>query len=261
MPPSPPLPLNAWLRYDVIRRELARLDAPERGGPLRTVLEVGPGQGAVGARLAARYDYTGVDIDPASLATARARLAALGRGRLLEGELDAVLPAGSTYDLVCAFEVLEHLPDDAAALAGWVGRVRPGGHLMLSVPAFPDRYGPFDALVGHWRRYQPAGLAALLRAAGLVEVETTVYGAGLGVALETARNVVARRRGVAADARAPVIRDAAEMASRTAGSGRLLQPPAALGLATQAATAPFRRLQRRFPHHGTGLVATARHPG
>ena len=49
-------------------------------------------------------------------------MAAAG-GAVLHGDHTAV-PAGSSYDLVCAFEVLEHIEDDAAALADWV-RLRP----------------------------------------------------------------------------------------------------------------------------------------
>jgi len=45
------------------------------------------------------------------------------------------------YDMVCAFEVLEHLKRDEAALRDWITLVRPGGHLVLSVPAGPERFG------------------------------------------------------------------------------------------------------------------------
>ena len=256
---QPALPLNAWLRWDLVRRMVP--------AGARTVLEVGCGQGAVGARLAEGRDYLGVEPDGTSFATAQARI---GAGRVRNGMVDDVVEPGRTFDLVCAFEVLEHLEDDADALAGWTARVAPGGWLMLSTPAFQDRYGPFDRVVGHYRRYELDGMRRLLEGAGLVDVEVVAYGAGLGEALEAARNVVGRKRlkagalsaaghsGIATGTTtAPT---AEEMAALTAGSGRLMQPPAALALATQAATAPFRLVQRRFPARGTGLVARGRKP-
>ena len=68
MTPSPPLTLSAWLRYDLIERALAGLPAIE------SVLEIGAGEGALGTRLAARYDYTGVEPDPLACAKARRRM-------------------------------------------------------------------------------------------------------------------------------------------------------------------------------------------
>lgn len=256
---QPALPLNAWLRWDLVRRMLP--------AQARSVLEVGCGQGAVGARLAANHDYLGVEPDGTSFATASARIGAL---KVRNGMVEDVVEPGRTFDLVCAFEVLEHLEDDADAVAQWVTRVRPGGWLMLSTPAFQARYGPFDKIVGHYRRYELDAMKALLEGAGLVDVEVVAYGAGLGEVLESVRNVVGRRRlaaggdvgaghsGVATGTVTPPT--AEEMAAMTAGSGRLMQPPAALALATQAVTAPFRQVQRRFPTRGTGLVARARKP-
>jgi len=253
----PALAPNAWLRYDVVARLLPS-DA-------RTVLEIGCGQGAVGTRIAAERDYLGVEPDPTSYAAARARIDALGRGEVRNGRVEDVVEAGRQFDLVCAFEVIEHLEDDVAALAEWVGRVKPGGSIMLSTPAFQERYGAWDAIVGHYRRYEPAGFAELLRGAGLVDPQVVVYGAGLGEVLETGRNLIGKRRlgkaGTAMPAQSADGQvDAESMAELTSGSGRLLQPPAAAGLAVQAATAPFRALQRRFPTRGTGLVAPARKP-
>ena len=249
----PALSPNAWLRYDLIRRHLVRLS---RSGELRTVLEVGMGQGAVAVRLAERLDYTGVELDTVSLGIARERLAVGGRGVALGGMLDDVLDPGARFDLVCAFEVLEHIEDDAAALHEWVARVRPGGYVLLSVPAFAERFAAADEMAGHFRRYSPDGLAGRLTGAGLTDVDIQVYGGPLGLVLEAGRNAYARRqkRVHGTDWHG------ATVAERTAGSGRVLQPPAALGVLTQAGTAPFRLLNRSLPGRGTGLVALARKP-
>lgn len=238
-----PLTPNAWLRYDLIGRMV-----PDG---VTDVLEVGCGQGALGARLAQRYRYLGVEPDPQSYAVARQRVARAGAGEVRNGGADTA-PAAA-FDLVCAFEVLEHIDDDAAALAEWSTRLRPGGWLLLSVPAHQSRYGPADELVGHFRRYDPAALDALLRRCGYADVTLRHYGMPLGYALEVVRNAVGRRR-LASRADTTV-------AERTAASGRLLQPSGTRGVVTRWGTAPFRAAQRAFPGTGPGLVARARLSG
>ncbi|MCA5892772.1 class I SAM-dependent methyltransferase [Isoptericola sp. NEAU-Y5] len=237
----PPLTLYGSLRWDVVERLLPA--APGR------VLEVGCGQGAVAVRLAARAaSYTGVELDVESARTAEARLASAGvPGAVVHGPLDS-LPDAEHFDLVCAFEVIEHIEDDAAALAEWVARLRPGGTVVVSTPAWQSRFGPMDTAVGHFRRYDPPALDRLLRDAGLVDVGQRLYGMPLGYALEAVRNQLAARR--------PGLREEGSTAERTARSGRLFQPATATqGRLVSAATWPFRRCQRAFPDTGTGLVA------
>ena len=116
--------------------------------------------GAIGARLASRYRYTAVELDPEAAAIAHRRIAPLG-GTVLCGD-ESLLPSGESFDLVCAFEVLEHIENDRAALLTWRNRVREGGWLLLSVPAHQCRFGPHDRLVGHFRRYDREGMNELL---------------------------------------------------------------------------------------------------
>ena len=236
-----PLAPNAWLRYDAVSRMLPV--------GVRDVLEVGCGQGALGVRLAQRYQYLGLEPDPASWAVAQRRISAAGRGEVRNIPVEELGP--EQFDLVCAFEVLEHLEDDTAAVRRWTSRVRPGGWLMMSVPAHQGRYGPWDELVGHFRRYDPEGMTALLASCGLTDIEVRQYGFPLGYPLEAARNLIGRRRLAAAPT--------GSVAERTAASGRLLQPASrARGAATRYGTAPFRLLQRGFTGTGTGLVVRAR---
>jgi len=239
----PPLAPNASLRWDVVRRQVAVIHP-------RTVLEVGCGQGAVGARLARVAEYVGVEPDLASYRAARDRLATVG-GEVRHGTSSAV-PPGARYDLVCAFEVLEHIEDDKGALSEWVRLVRPGGHLMVSVPAWQQRFSEWDELVGHVRRYSPEELTDRLGDAGLIETTVTLYGWPLGHLLEAGRNRIAARRMSAVSE--------ASFEVRTASSGRLLQPTALAGLAVRAGIAPFGLLQRLRPDSGTGIVAVGRRP-
>lgn len=241
---APPLTMNGWLRWDVIQRILDDLDGVE------TVLEIGAGLGAAAVRLAERYEYVGVERDSTSFAVAQSRLARLGRGTILLGD-PSVVDAERRFDVVGAFEVLEHVHDDRAAIAEWASRLRPGGHLLLSAPAWRHRWGPHDEAAGHIRRYDRDDLVEVLEGKGLEEVRVLTYGFPLGYLLEPAWDFFARRR------------PARGLEQRTAESGRWFQPRDALGPLTHAASLPFRLAQRPFvaTDLGTGLVAVARRPG
>ena len=237
-----PLAPNAWLRYDVVQRML-----PPDG--ITDVLEIGCGQGAFGARLARRYRYLGVEPDKTSWAVAQRRITAVSSGEVRNVAVETLRT--ERFDLVCAFEVLEHIEDDAAAVKDWASRLRPGGWLLLSVPADQRRYGPWDELVGHFRRYDPEAMTDLLASCGFGEIKVRYYGFPLGYALEAGRNLIGRRRLTPAGGQT--------LAERTAGSGRQLQPTTSVrGLATRWGTVPFRALQRAFPGNGTGIVVLAR---
>jgi SAM-dependent methyltransferase len=242
-----PLTPHAWLRYDVIQRMLPP--------GVATVLEVGCGQGALGARLSTRYRYLGIEPDADSFGVAKGRFAQLGdlgRGEVRETTVES-LPAEEKFDMVCAFEVLEHIDDDAGALKEWAQRLNPGGYLLISVPAHQSRYGPSDQVVGHFRRYEPAQLAAMVKELGLGDIDVREYGAPLGYALEGARNALGRRR-------LQKMNDVS-FEERTGGSGRQFQPTnAAMGALAFYGTAPFRYMQRSF-QHGTGVVLRARLAG
>lgn len=217
------------------------------------VLEIGCGQGAFGARLAARFEYLGVELDAHSAAVARARVgAASSRAAVLHGSYEEA--AGEApFDAVCAFEVIEHIEDDRRALAEWKQLVRPGGRLVLSTPAHQHRMGPWDVLVGHYRRYDPGELSGLLKAVGFEPVEESMFGFPLGYLLEAVRDAVASRRRSTGTS---------TMKERTSASGRSLQPTERWGPVTRALALPFRYLQRPFRSSrlGTGMVVWGDRP-
>lgn len=74
---------------------------------------------------------------------------------------------GITADAVLMMDVLEHFADDAAFLAGAAKLLRPGGHVLIKVPAQRARYSPMDQASGHYRRYDPGDLEALAASSGL----------------------------------------------------------------------------------------------
>ena len=67
---------------------------------------------------------------------------------------------------VHAYEVLEHVEDDAAAVRELARVLRPGGLLVVSTPLHPRRWDDFDRVVGHARRYAPEALVGLLEQHG-----------------------------------------------------------------------------------------------
>jgi SAM-dependent methyltransferase len=216
---------------------------------VRDVLEVGCGRGAFGARIASKYNYLGLEPDEQSCSVAAARVATVGAGNVRNVTTESL--GDEAFDLTCAFEVIEHIEDDAAAATEWASHIRPGGWMLLSVPADQHRYGPMDEYAGHFRRYSPEELASVMISAGLSGIVIRRYAFPLGHVLETVRNVLGKRR----LARSP----GASVAERTSASGRLYQPGGSLvGTANRVGTAPFRGLQRMFPDKGVGLVALGR---
>ncbi len=237
---APALSPSASLRLPLIAAHLRRLRPT-------SIVEVGCGQGAMAFRLARRFDYRGYEPDPISFAKARRHLDRLGRGTVL----NAPLPddPDRSFDLLVAFEVLEHLEDDLAALRSWSTWVRPGGGILLSTPAHPERFGPSDVAAGHYRRYTRPGLENVMAEAGLETQSIEIWGMPLGYLLEWGRHTYLGRSTAAGG----------DKATSTAGSGRLLQPPAWLGAVVEVVVSPFTLLQHPFrgTDYGIGYVALA----
>ena len=99
------------------------------------------------------------------------------RGASVVGALITALPfADASFDLVCALDIVEHVDDDAAALAELSRVARPGATVLLSVPLHPELWNAFDDFVGHRRRYRPESLTGLLDRHGLCIERSCVYG-------------------------------------------------------------------------------------
>lgn len=80
------------------------------------------------------------------------------------------------FDMVMAFEVLEHIEDDAASLAVWNSLLSEKGTLLLSVPAHMSKFDAADTFAGHIRRYEKEELREKLAAAGFRTVKFYSYG-------------------------------------------------------------------------------------
>lgn len=71
-------------------------------------------------------------------------------------------------DSIVLSNVLEHIPDDGAAVRRFAEILEPGGRVVILVPAIQELFGSMDEAVGHYRRYSPDSLRSVLQNNGLV---------------------------------------------------------------------------------------------
>ena len=134
------------------------------------ILDVGCGTGANLLMLSKYGNAEGVDISEDALAFCRER--GLDKVRLGAGE---ELPYDDgTFDLVTAFDVVEHMDDDLAGLSEMRRVLRPDGRVLLFVPTFMFLWGLQDDVSNHRRRYRLSELRRVLERAGF-EIERTTY--------------------------------------------------------------------------------------
>jgi SAM-dependent methyltransferase len=129
-----------------------------------TVVDIGCGAGDLVAWLGERgYDVRGIDVSEPIVRAAREHLRdrGLNPSWIEQSSIESVIERGELADNVVSMECLEHIEDDASAFDSLVAAVRPGGRLILSVPAMPSLFGPKDVAVGHHRRYTAGQLRAL----------------------------------------------------------------------------------------------------
>ena len=202
---GPALPALDWVpppRY-LMRRD--RILALAAGLPAGRVLDIGCGAGGILHDLARRgFTGAGLERSPEARALGRAMHPSGGPVEIREAPGDGWAGA---FDLVTSFEVLEHIEDDAAALAEWKAFLKPDGRLMISVPAHPELWNASDVWAGHQRRYTRAGLRAALEAAGFRVERLECYGYPSANVIERLRARAcarqleeAERRGMDADA-------------------------------------------------------------
>jgi SAM-dependent methyltransferase len=165
-PQSPSMKHPDYWWYRARSRMLHTIVGPALGSPDR-VLDVGSADGPSVAWMQGRGRRVAVDLDMAALKTGDVCASALA------------LPfADSVFDVITAFDVLEHCEPEARAMAEFARVMRPGGRLLLAVPAYQWAWSDFDRDIGHYRRYTRSSLTAAVLEAGLVVDRVTYMFAG-----------------------------------------------------------------------------------
>ena len=148
-------------RREVLAALIQRLAPPPRDA---RILEIGCGTGHNLAMLGRFGRVDALELDEEARAVAEERL-----GRKV---MSAPLPeihgvADHHYDLVGAFDVIEHIDDDRAALASIASKIKPGGKFVMTVPAHQWMWSAHDVVNHHKRRYSKQALKALVDASPL----------------------------------------------------------------------------------------------
>jgi 2-polyprenyl-3-methyl-5-hydroxy-6-metoxy-1,4-benzoquinol methylase len=134
------------------------------------VLEIGAGHGELTQRLVPGRFVTATDLSKRCVEELQARYAGDAAVEVRHADI-AALGEDREYDSVVLINVLEHIPDDLAALRDLRARLKPGGRLIVFSPAFEGLYSDFDRKIGHHRRYRRSQLVTVADRAGLELVE------------------------------------------------------------------------------------------
>jgi SAM-dependent methyltransferase len=149
------------------RRNLAlRLLQKYKDSVKPTVLDLGCGTGVVLRELTTWASPVGFDMSDQALGYCRQRKIhnlVRGNGEVLPFEKDS-------FDAIVGLDIYEHIADDRAAFSESLRVLRPGGIVVLSVPAFQALWGPHDVALHHHRRYRAAEVRERLRTAGFEPV-------------------------------------------------------------------------------------------
>jgi SAM-dependent methyltransferase len=145
-------------RRRIIRSELDQLPLP----PGARVLDAGCGSGRTLEELTDYGDVAGIELNPDAAELARTR----GVGEVLVGRLEEMPWAEDTFDLITCLDVIEHTPDDRLTLAELRRVCKPGGFMLVTVPAYQALWSLHDEANHHYRRYSRRSLRAAAAGSG-----------------------------------------------------------------------------------------------
>ena len=152
-----------------------------------SVLETGAGIGSNTKLLASLSYRSWTCLEPDAALAAQIELPT-GKHRKITGTIADLF---GSFDTIIYIDVLEHIEDDAAEMARAAARLNRGGHLIVLAPAHAFLYAPFDAAVGHFRRYSRASLRRVAPA-GLRESKV-VYLDAVGLLASSGNRLLIRR--------------------------------------------------------------------
>ena len=173
-------------RRRIIRAELDRLSLPAGA----RVLDAGCGSGRTLQELANYGQVSGIELNADAAELARGR----GLGEVVIGRLEELPWDAGTFDLITCLDVIEHVPDDVTALEELRRVCRPGGRLLVTVPAYQALWSRHDEANHHYRRYSRPRLRAAAAAAGW-RIERVSAFNSLLLAPAAAVRLAQRRRG------------------------------------------------------------------
>lgn len=153
-------------KRDIVRHWLEKYLSLQ---PDDLLIDAGMGTGAFLEEMSSRCRVLGIDDHDESLALARPRIEAVG-GQVLKSALDHVPLPDGTAAVVTALDVLEHLDDDRTALRELIRLTRPGGLILLTVPALRWLWSDWDEAVHHRRRYHRPELIKLCDQPGVEQL-------------------------------------------------------------------------------------------
>jgi SAM-dependent methyltransferase len=182
-------------RRRIIRAELDRIPL----GSAARVLDAGCGSGRTLEELGRYGEVHGLELNPEAAEIARAR----GRGEVVVGRLEELPWDDGTFDLITCLDVIEHTPDDRATLHELRRVCRPGGWLLVTVPAYPALWSLHDEANHHYRRYGRRTLRSAALAAGWTVARITSFNTLLLAPAAVVR--LAQRRRVASDGYTPAL--------------------------------------------------------
>jgi SAM-dependent methyltransferase len=145
-------------RREIIRAELDQLPLPS---PAR-ILDAGCGSGRTLEELVNYGTVAGLELNPDAADVARGR----GCGEVQVGRLEELPWQSESFDLITCLDVIEHVPDDRAALRELRRVSKPGGWLLATVPAYQALWSYHDEANHHYRRYGRAALRTAVSDAG-----------------------------------------------------------------------------------------------
>ncbi len=126
------------------------------------ILDLGCGTGVISGELESWSEPISLDMSILALNFSKHR----GVKRLLQARGEWLPIETGSVDAVLALDIFEHIEDDAKAFAEAYRALKPGGVLVLSVPAFKSLWGPHDVALMHFRRYKSGQMRRRLEEAG-----------------------------------------------------------------------------------------------
>ncbi|MFZ6004088.1 MAG: class I SAM-dependent methyltransferase [Actinomycetota bacterium] len=141
---------------EVLTRHLP--DAPDR-----RILDAGCGTGGMLPMLSRLGHVEGLEAEPSAVAHCREAFADF---EVRQGGIPVDVPSGGVFDVVTAFDVIEHIADDIGALEAFGAALRPNGVVVVTVPALPWLWSDHDRVNGHERRYTRQTLSCAFTRSG-----------------------------------------------------------------------------------------------